>query len=235
MWRDDSKKLLKSIGYQDERDLKTFLPYLRENKFLDEPTPYPWNKEYTDVKFKCPVTKKFRVKIDYGVRKGSLGLVVGVAGRFTYKAKKGKPLTVRHCPRIHVDRVRVAFDDSGKTFWFDEELVSRTTQTKCKHIYVSAAEKKTANIMEPIDMLGAKIKVGSVVVWTWNMSVWGGSKPYTAFGTVKKINPKTVSIEAIFVRGMPKRTGKILRADINNVAVLDSKFMGRLIGEKLKI
>lgn len=232
MWRDDEKKLLKGIGYQDDRDLKTFLSYLRENNFLGEPQPYPWNKEYTDAKFKCPVTKKFRVDINDGVRKGSIGLVVAVAGRFTYK---GKTLTARNCPRVHVDRVRVSFDDGGKTFWFDTELVSRTTQTKCKHVYLSAAEKKAAKIMEPIDMLGAEIKVGSIVVWTWNMSVWGGSKPYTAFGKVTKINPKTVSIEAIFVRGMPQRAGKTLRADIDNVAVLNSKFMSRLVGEKLKI
>lgn len=233
MWCSDSEKLLKGIGYQDDRDLKTFLSYLKENKFLGTCKAYPYNKEYSRISFKCPVTKKFRVSIDYGVRKGSIGLVVGVSGNFTYK---GKTLTARNKPSVRVDRVRVAFDDSGKTsFWFDELNVSRTTKTQLKHEYVSATEKKAANTVKPVDMLGAAIKVGSIVVWTWNMSVWGGSKPYTAFGTITKINPKTVSIEAIFVRGMPKRAGKTLRADMNNVAVLDKGLMGRLLGEKLKI
>lgn len=232
MWGDNLKRLLKGVGYQDERDLKTFLPYLQKNNFFGERRTNPHNKSYSRISFKCPVTKKFRVKINYGVRKGSIGLVVGIAGEFVYK---GKILTARHKPGISINQVTVAFDDSGKTFSFDTLNVSRTHKTQLKHVYVSANEKKAVNTVKPVDMLGAAIKVGSIVVWTWNMSVWGGSKPYTAFGKVTKINPKTVSIEAIFVRGMPERAGKILRADMDNVAVLDDTLMDRLLGEKLKI
>ena len=84
-------------------------------------------------------------------------------------------------------------------------------------------------------MFGVYIKVRDVVMWTYNMGVPGGSKPYTAFGTVTKINLKTLDISAIFVRGLEGRAGATLRAAMDNVAVLDDGLMGRLVEKKLKI
>lgn len=176
--------------------------------------------------------KHFYAKIRRGVRKGSVGRIVKLHLQISWYTSD-KTLRFSKKLQFHAYKIELKLDKTDMLYTINADAAELVGKQKFRHVYKTKEDRAMeadAARMDAIDPFGAELKVGSVVFWSYNEPVRGGSRPHLAIGRIDKINPKTVSMEMLWCKTpqiLKERLNKKVRADIGALVLLDEETLER--------